>query len=106
MRKTASLISTFIKFYQLYPTSYVKFVRKSAYFFEISTIVEVFWKILKIILDKTKYVCYYISCIEASVTMSGCEQQAGVAELADALDLGSSVNDVQVQVLSPALLSM
>ena len=28
---------------------------------------------------------------------------AGVAELADALDLGSSVPDVQVQVLSPAL---
>ena len=27
---------------------------------------------------------------------------AGVAELADALDLGSSVPDVQVQVLSPA----
>ena len=27
---------------------------------------------------------------------------AGVAELADALDLGSSVNDVGVQVLSPA----
>ena len=27
---------------------------------------------------------------------------AGVAELADALDLGSSVFDVQVQVLSPA----
>ncbi len=27
---------------------------------------------------------------------------AGVAELADALDLGSSVSDVQVQVLSPA----
>lgn len=30
---------------------------------------------------------------------------AGMAELADALDLGSSVNDVQVQVLSPALFS-
>lgn len=29
---------------------------------------------------------------------------AGVAELADALDLGSSVPDVQVQVLSPALI--
>ena len=28
---------------------------------------------------------------------------AGVAELADALDLGSSVPDVQVQVLSPAV---
>ena len=28
---------------------------------------------------------------------------AGVAELADALDLGSSVPDVQVQVLLPAL---
>ena len=28
---------------------------------------------------------------------------AGVAELADALDSGSSVPDVQVQVLSPAL---
>ena len=28
---------------------------------------------------------------------------AGVAELADALDLGSSGNPVQVQVLSPAL---
>ncbi len=28
-------------------------------------------------------------------------QNAGVAELADALDLGSSVSDVQVQVLSP-----
>ena len=27
---------------------------------------------------------------------------AGVAELADALDLGSSVPDVKVQVLSPA----
>ncbi len=27
---------------------------------------------------------------------------AGVAELADALDLGSSVTHVQVQVLSPA----
>lgn len=27
---------------------------------------------------------------------------AGVAELADALDLGSSVYDVKVQVLSPA----
>ncbi len=27
---------------------------------------------------------------------------AGVAELADALDLGSSVNDVGVQVLFPA----
>ena len=29
-------------------------------------------------------------------------QHAGVAELADALDLGSSVNDVGVQVLFPA----
>ena len=29
--------------------------------------------------------------------------QAGMAELADALDLGSSVPDVQVQVLSSAL---
>ena len=29
-------------------------------------------------------------------------RQAGVAELADALDLGSSGNTVQVQVLSPA----
>ena len=29
--------------------------------------------------------------------------QAGMAELADALDLGSSVPDVQVQVLLPAL---
>ena len=29
-------------------------------------------------------------------------RHAGVAELADALDLGSSVFDVQVQVLSPA----
>ena len=28
--------------------------------------------------------------------------QAGMAELADALDLGSSVPDVQVQVLLPA----
>ena len=28
---------------------------------------------------------------------------AGVAELADALDLGSSVPDVQVQVLSPEI---
>ena len=27
---------------------------------------------------------------------------AGVAELADALDLGSSISDVQVQFLSPA----
>ena len=31
-----------------------------------------------------------------------CFKYAGVAELADALDLGSSVFDVQVQVLSPA----
>lgn len=31
--------------------------------------------------------------------------RADMAELADALDLGSSVNDVQVQVLSPALFS-
>ena len=30
------------------------------------------------------------------------KQKAGVAELADALVLGTSVNDVQVQVLSPA----
>jgi hypothetical protein len=30
------------------------------------------------------------------------EKHAGVAELADALDLGSSVYDVKVQVLSPA----
>ena len=29
--------------------------------------------------------------------------QAGMAELADALDLGSSVPDVQVQVLLPAV---
>ena len=29
-------------------------------------------------------------------------RNAGVAELADALDLGSSVPDVQVQLLSPA----
>ncbi len=29
-------------------------------------------------------------------------EYAGVAELADALDLGSSVTHVQVQVLSPA----
>ena len=29
---------------------------------------------------------------------------AGVAELADAPDLGSGVNDVQVQVLSPAFI--
>ena len=29
---------------------------------------------------------------------------AGMAELADALDLGSSVRDVQVQVLLPALI--
>ncbi len=29
---------------------------------------------------------------------------AGMAELADALDLGSSVHDVQVQVLLPALI--
>ena len=31
-----------------------------------------------------------------------CKKYAGVAELADALDLGSSGNTVQVQVLSPA----
>ena len=30
------------------------------------------------------------------------QKYAGVAELADALDLGSSVTHVQVQVLSPA----
>ena len=30
-------------------------------------------------------------------------ENAGVAELADAPDLGSGVHDVQVQVLSPAL---
>ena len=30
------------------------------------------------------------------------KRYAGVAELADALDLGSSVTDVGVQVLSPA----
>ena len=30
--------------------------------------------------------------------------RADMAELADALDLGSSVPDVQVQVLSPALI--
>ena len=33
----------------------------------------------------------------------GISKYAGVAELADAPDLGSGVPDVQVQVLSPAL---
>ena len=33
----------------------------------------------------------------------GISEYAGVAELADAPDLGSGVPDVQVQVLSPAL---
>ena len=33
------------------------------------------------------------------------KRHAGVAELADALDLGSSVTDVGVQVLSPAPIS-
>ena len=37
---------------------------------------------------------YNNSCVTAKL--------AGVAELADALDLGSSVYDVKVQVLSPA----
>ena len=40
------------------------------------------------------------------VVVRNCDSShAGVAELADALDLGSSVPDVQVQVLSPALLT-
>ena len=39
----------------------------------------------------------HILCVSAN-------KYAGVAELADALDLGSSVPDVQVQVLSPALI--
>ena len=36
------------------------------------------------------------------VDLYGIKNYAGVAELADALDLGSSVPDVQVQLLSPA----
>ena len=35
--------------------------------------------------------------------MSQKDKQAGMAELADAPDLGSGVHDVQVQVLLPAL---
>ena len=41
----------------------------------------------------------------STISLFGFEQQftyAGVAELADALALGASVSDVQVQVLSPA----
>ena len=37
-------------------------------------------------------------------TIFMCPTDAGVAELADAPDLGSGVPDVQVQVLSPAFL--
>ena len=40
---------------------------------------------------------YYNICYNSNVA-----KNAGVAELADALDLGSSVNDVGVQVPSPA----
>ena len=36
------------------------------------------------------------------IDLYGVKNYAGVAELADALDLGSSVPDVQVQLLSPA----
>ena len=35
---------------------------------------------------------------------TNCNDFAGMAELADALDLGSSVPDVQVQVLLPAVI--
>ena len=43
-------------------------------------------------------ICYYNSGVSAIKRL----MQAGVAELADAPDLGSGVPDVQVQVLSPA----
>ena len=44
-------------------------------------------------LEKNSHFCY------SSISV----KYAGMAELADALDLGSSVHDVQVQVLLPAV---
>ena len=52
----------------------------------------------EIFLKKKKVVAFFIA-LRYNFTVAF----AGVAELADALDLGSSVPDVQVQVLSPAL---
>ena len=42
------------------------------------------------------------SCQYNYFTIAYCLRYAGVAELADALDLGSSTFGVQVQLLSPA----
>ena len=41
-------------------------------------------------------------CFECNLFLKVYFKYAGVAELADALALGASVTDVQVQVLSPA----
>ena len=56
--------------------------------------------------DSSTYCCVQMSGTARVTRKRGCQSNnlifAGVAELADALDLGSSVTHVQVQVLSPA----
>ncbi len=56
---------------------------------------------IKKVLDLFKHCCYNKKAGFRN-KFSETIKYAGVAELADALDLGSSVPDVQVQLLSPA----
>ena len=57
-----------------------------------------------ICMDENKYKKTRKSVDEGTANMynKSCHKWAGVAELADALDLGSSVFDVGVRVSSPA----